>query len=331
MRHRTRLAFLFGISLAYATPLLAQVSRAAVISVRVLDAGKAPMAGVTLVVLRFDRQASYMGTTNSAGRYTFEFVPDSGPYQIVARKIGYVQTMRLLRVAPGGTADISLSIARLPPQLDTVHVKARALSDDYFINSVMISNIKRPRYNAYDVMRDINPGMLGDGLRDCRAAMNVWVNGRRVKASSGDMYDLPVKVSDGAIVDTAITPDATRGPAVAHPVHPSRDDVLDLIRPQDISEITYHNCRDTSSSERGMRNAIFITLEPGIVFVEGRGSYPADSAPPRIPRSATNPRPEVVDPGMRIGPLTLRSESRESGPAGSHSDTGPGGPVRSWA
>ncbi|MGH7669909.1 MAG: hypothetical protein ACRENQ_10505 [Gemmatimonadaceae bacterium] len=59
------------------------------------------------------------------------------------------------------------------------------------------------------------------------------------------------------------------------------DDALQIIRPQDIAETRHTNCRDTSIPGHGTRNAIFVTLKPGITFDAKHGSYPVDSVPNR--------------------------------------------------
>lgn len=280
---RRRLAPLLAAAsvLAAAPRLHAQSTPPAVVYVRVVDSTNAPMAGVTLVVLHVGDQASFTGTTNAAGRFGFQFVPDSGAYHIVARKLGYVGTTRLLPAVPGDTTSVTLSLARLPPTLDTVHVDARALSDAYRIDASMISNVKQYVANAYDAMRDINPGMLGDGERDCRPAMNVWVNGVRVKFSPTPTYDLPVSQSYVTREELFGIPGASRQAVSYYSPHARVDNILYWVRPQDVADISYHNCWDNSVPDRGMRNAIFITLKPGIAFDEKHGSYPADSLPDR--------------------------------------------------
>ena len=266
---------------ASATPSCAQSRSPAVVSVRVTDTAGAPMAGVTVIVLHGrSNAATFMRTTPGSGRVWFEFFPESGGYRIVARKLGFLQTMRLLRVAPGDTTTLALAISRLPTQLDTVRVDARARSDDYHIDAAMIAHIQHHYVkDAYDAMRDISPGMLGDGARNCRRAANIWVNGAKVQYSPGPAYDMPYGQSIVTAAETLGIPGTSVGPLIVPAPHAALDDILALIRPQDIASIDYRNCWDNSIPDRGMRNAIFITLKPGIDFDDRHGSYPHDSIP----------------------------------------------------
>ena len=275
--------FLVAAGLAAAPSVaLAQQPLPAVVRARVSDAAQSPMPGVTLIVLRADGRASLEGTTNDAGRYTFRFVPDGASYRIVVRRIGYLQTMRVLRVHPGDTVDVALILARLPRQLDTVRVDARALSDDYYLDARMIAGIRHHYVkDAFDAIRDASPGMLGDADRGCRPAMNVWVNGVHVRFSPTASYDLPASQSVVSREEIQGYPgaDVNAVPPQAH--DRILGDVLSLIPSQDIAEIRYHNCWDASMGEHGTRNAIFITLNPGLVYVDGRGVLAVDSTAKR--------------------------------------------------
>jgi Carboxypeptidase regulatory-like domain len=294
---RFRMALALAIIMGGIGPVAAaaQGPLPAVVHVRVTDAAQAPLAGVTLVVIRAHEEGSLIGTTANDGRHTFVFGPDSGSYRVVAKKISYVQTTRLLPAHAGDTINITLSLARIPPQLDTVRVSAHALSDDYAINARMISTVGERRYvkDAYDALRDINPNMLGDDARECRPVRNIWVNGRREEFSPTPGYDMPTGQSPGA--DATVPIDAWSGPppvgrrgrrgansaSSAHAPHAAPTDLLGMIKSEHIAMILYHNCWDTSYPGSGTRNAIFITLKDGYAFDPKRGSYPIDSTPPR--------------------------------------------------
>ena len=295
MRYHGTPFVLLTAAAAAAAPLAAQGTPPAVARVRVTDAVKAPLPGVTLVVIRAHEEGALLGTTTADGRYTFSFVPDTGSYRVVAKKIGYVQTTRLLRARAGDTTDIAISLARIPPQLDTVRVTARARSDDYAIDARMIASKNEHRYvkDAFDAINDINPNMFGDNARDCRAARNIWVNGRRVEFSPTAAYDLPTGQSDGADAKVPVNawsglPPVGRrrsrdanGASSSRGPHAAPTDLLGMIKSEHIATIIYHNCWDTSFPGSGTRNAIFITLKDGYAFDEKRGSYPIDSVPPR--------------------------------------------------
>ncbi len=280
---------LLAVASAAPAPAAGQGAPPAVAHVRVVDAAQAPLPGVTLVVIRAHEEGALLGTTANDGRYTFVFTPDSGSYRVVAKKIGYVQTTRLLPARSGDTVNVSISLARIPPQLDTVRVNARARSDDYVIDARMIVSESKHRYvkDAYDAMRDINPGMLGDGGRECRRARNIWVNGRREEYSPTPSYDLPIHQSQNLSPAAAAAPtnawaSAPAGGSTAlPPPHAAPTDLLAMIKSEHIAMIVYHNCWDTSFPGSGARNAIFVTLKDGYAFDPKRGSYPIDSVPGR--------------------------------------------------
>ena len=260
----------------------AQKPAPAVVRAQVTDTAHAPMANAAVAIIRGRDSVMQAGITNATGRFTFTFQTDSALHRVTARRIGYLATTRLVRAAPGDTIDVVLVLARLPPMLDTVRVDARARSDDYHIDATMIAHIEHHYVkDAYDAMRDINPAMLGDGARGCRRAENIWVNGVKVKYSPGPAYDMPVEQSVVTHANILGIPGATTGAAGWPAAHAALDDILALVRPQDIASIDYRNCWDNSMPGRGMRNAIFLTLKPGIDFDDRHGSYPHDSIPGR--------------------------------------------------
>ncbi len=269
MRHHVVTAMLAMAACLLPTRVRAQAGPPAVVHVLVLDTAREPVAGATVVILRGPPpgQALHEGTTDAAGRCTFAFVPDSGPYRFVARRIGYAQTTRPLAVAAGDTLFVPLSLARLPPMLDTVRIEARALSNDYFLDSTAILRAARDPAieNVYDVLMRLRPNMLGDHGRICDDIAFVWVNGHRVRLD--ETLSIPPR-------DVLIDP-RTR----LRKRHLAPTDILAGIRPGDIASMQYKNCWDTSMPGIGSENALYITLKPGIAFDEARGSYRIDSIP----------------------------------------------------
>jgi Carboxypeptidase regulatory-like domain len=276
-----RWAALTAALLSVGTTLHAQDTARAVVRVQVNDPANLPLAGVALAVLRANGEAVYSGVTDPHGRYTFRFLPDSGEsYRLVARKIGYVDTRRLLRAAAGDSVDLTLGMAKPPQMLDTVRVDARALSSDYFLDSTSITNSKRPIFDAYDAALKLHPNMLGDRLRGCGTIQYVWINGVRYPADIGSFM--------GAVVSHP-GPKLRRNDGSGRPI-PGSDAVphridpespLARIRPQDIASMEYRNCWDTSIPGVGSENALYVVLKPGIEFDWKRGSYPVDSLPPQ--------------------------------------------------
>ena len=248
------------------------------VRIDVADTAHTPLADVILAVLDSADNALFVTRTDSHGLSVFG-LETAGRKHLVVRKIGFLETRRLLRVRAGDTLRVSLVLSHVPPQLDTVRITARRRSDDYFIDARMIAGIQHHYVkDAYDAMRAINPSMLGDGARDCRPVRNLWVDDRRVLFSPSPSYDLPVSSSPSAPV---IPMDAWGGIPSAGAAHAPPSSVFAIIRAAHIATIVYRNCWDGTVPGRGGRNAIFITLKPGIVFDWKHGSYPADSLPDR--------------------------------------------------
>jgi len=75
-----------------------------------------------LVLLKGAKEAVLLATSDAAGKHTFSFAPEDAHYQLVVKKVGFVQSARLVPVAPGDTFSIQLSLAQLgvtvPPGWD---------------------------------------------------------------------------------------------------------------------------------------------------------------------------------------------------------------------
>jgi hypothetical protein len=262
-------------------PLRAQEASVppAVVHVHVADTSGAPLQGATLTVLRTRQQeALYVGISNAEGRYTFSFAPESVSYQIVVRKVGYVQTARLLPLAPGDTLTLALRMARLPRELDTVRVTEELLPSKkyYHLSGDEIMRSTRPIDDAYDAARALAPVMImGDAARLCDRVGSVWINGKR--------WTNPPPTKSGVNVDhtPAAHPRAPTPPPPGLPPPPSPNalgsrsvmGLLMAIRKEDIEQMTYVNRWDTSMPGIGGMDAIFVTLKPGIGFNLKYGSF----------------------------------------------------------
>jgi hypothetical protein len=266
-------------AVAAQTPAPTQV----VVHARVADTTGAPLADATVTILRTRQQeAVLVATTDAAGRHTFAFTPDSSRYQIVARKLGYVQTARLVLGAPGDTLSFDLRLARLPPQLDTVRAYASANTlMSYYIGADEIAASTRGMSNAFDVLRKLRPNMLGDVGRACTpngfpgqstikrrnaygnmvtvpnvTIKHVWVNGERITMSlSQDDYAKRDRIPPDLLPESLLT----------------------SIKPEHIAEARYISCWDTSVPGIGGQDAVLIILKPGIAYSRKRGSHVVDS------------------------------------------------------
>ncbi|MGH7669910.1 MAG: carboxypeptidase-like regulatory domain-containing protein [Gemmatimonadaceae bacterium] len=128
------------------------------VQVEVADANHQPLSDVVLAVLDSADNALFVARTDGRGRSVFG-LQTAGRKHLIARKLGFLETRRLLLVREGDTLRVSLVLARVPPQLDTVRVTARRRSDNYYIDARMIAGSQHHYVkDAYDALRDINPG-----------------------------------------------------------------------------------------------------------------------------------------------------------------------------
>jgi hypothetical protein len=285
-----------AIGLAPITPLCAQAPgpKPAVVQVHVADTSGTPLAGATLTILKARQlDALYVGISDATGRYTFTIEPDSGSYRVVVRKVGYIETARLLPVAPGDTLTVAVRMGRLPREMDTVRVTERQLpSRKYFLGADEIMASTRPIDDAYDAIRALSPVIFtGDGARLCGRVQSVWINGKRWTDSPLGMRG--VSVDHTRAVDSRGPPPRQMLPAFLL-APPPRPDLLGTrsvmgllmnIKKEHIDQIKYVNCWDTSMPGIGGMDAVFVTLKPGIAFDLEHGSY-VDSTltpPPRPP------------------------------------------------
>jgi hypothetical protein len=110
---------------------LALVQLPATVRVRITDTTGTPITGANLMILKVrEQEAVVLATTDAAGKHTFSFTPDSSRYRLDVRKVGYVQTTRLVNAAPGDTLSIELRLANLrrdtiPVSLPTVVAEGR--------------------------------------------------------------------------------------------------------------------------------------------------------------------------------------------------------------
>ncbi len=296
-------AFAAPATAAAQTP--AQPPVPAVVHVRVLDPRGAPIEGVTLTILRSRIQAMFTGLTNAAGQYTFTFVPDSAHYELVARKIGYVQTARLVPAGAGDTVSLGLSMiaaAALPRTLDTVRTRANANAvESYFIDSTAIAASRRSLLSAFDVALKLRPNMLGDVARGCTPSGEPESSFKQVPLHPND--GPPPRRGRGGRGGrgTAMNPNTSSQPMVTVPnvtlenvwVNGERvsfngrdstipdilpESLLARIKPDHIAAMEYVNCWDNSMPGLGGKNAVFIELKPGYAFDYKRGSYQDTSA-----------------------------------------------------
>jgi hypothetical protein len=219
----------------------AQAPASAVVRVHVTDAARAPLRDVDLALLKNGTEVVLLGRTDAAGRYTIRFEPESAQYRLVVRKVGYVQTARLLPVASRDTLAVEVSLARVPPALDTVRTQAAALplAKQPFVGADEIERDTRAVFNLGDVLRKLRPSINYQGYRCPVRPLRVYANGRWV--FQGALHDI-------------------------HAEH--------------ILELHFVSCLDESIPGLPAKSwpSIYLTLKPGAAWDLKHGSYVADSA-----------------------------------------------------
>lgn len=220
----------------------------------------------------------YSDSSDAGGRVALP-ITNGGSLRIALRKIGW-QPVDTTLDAARLIAPVEFRMTRTPVALDTVIATARGrvLSNDYLLGASEIAASRRYIVDAYDALRDLRPGMLGDRLRDCPYARNLWVNGRRQPLSPAE----PLIPLEGAPM-IARNDGSGRPPLSGAylPSHAPPGAPLSLIKAEHIAEMRYVSCWQRSQVGVGGDNAIFITLRPGVAFDLRRGSYVRDSASAR--------------------------------------------------
>ena len=113
----------------------------------------------------------------------------------------------------------------------------------------------------------------GKGGADPCGLFYIWVNGKRVVFPPIDA-GLAARASQQRRAARATPHQGATGLARV-PV--SVQSVLSTIHPEHIEEINYAGCDDFTVDATRARNAVFVTLKPGVAFEPGRGSFVADA------------------------------------------------------
>jgi hypothetical protein len=274
---RLRIALVSAAAAALASTAGAQKPAPVVVRAVVTDTTNAPLANTAVAIIHGRDSVMLAGLTSAAGRYTFKFQMDSALHRITARQIGYLATTRLIRARPGDTVDVALVIARVPPMLDTVHVDARVLSDDYHIGADMIAGVTRPLFDIHDAIVDLRPNMLDNEVHNCGPTRNIWIDGVLEQWDS-DAASYPKPPGGHVDVDLKGNVKTPLAPHVS-PHHIDPEAVLAKVNPQHVLSVDYIDCWHDPLHGSHTRNALFITLKPGYTYIRGRGSVSDDSLP----------------------------------------------------
>jgi hypothetical protein len=218
-------------------------------------------------VLKNGTEMVLVGRTDAAGRYTVRFEPESAQYRLVVRRVGYVQTTRLLPVAPRDTLAVEVSLARLPPALDTVRsqVERLPLAKQPYVGAEEIERDTRAIFNLRDVLGKLRPDI---NYRD--------FGGSRCPAST-----TPAPSSRGNIRMRPSPMGSIHVYANGKWVFPLPGfDPFKEMHSEHILELQFVTCLDESIPGLLPRSwpSVYLTLKPGVAWDIKRGSYIADSA-----------------------------------------------------
>ncbi|MEP6495712.1 MAG: carboxypeptidase-like regulatory domain-containing protein [bacterium] len=253
----------------------AQQTSQLLVRVHIVDSSGAPVGNADVTVLRGLTEVAATGVTDDAGRRTLS-VPHGGAYELVVRRIGFQRGNEFFR-GDRESIDLRIVLHRSTQQLPAVKVTAAEdlKRKSYHIDADDIAASQRPIIDGWDVVTKLRPDMIHprpqSGFDPC-GLYYVWVNGRRIMFAP---------VNDALAAKAAM---ARRG-AKATPhigvtgiggVPLNVQSVLSSIHPEHIAEMNYADCNDFSVNATRARNAVFVTLKPGIAFEPGTGSFVAD-------------------------------------------------------
>lgn len=256
-----------AISLAAAATGGAQTPARATIHVAARDSTGAPVTGAELTVTRGLRDVLAHGTTDSAGnaQLVVAGLSEQTDLEVVMRKIGYARGDQFFTAEPHDLVALTITVPKPNSTLATVKVTARADPKwkSYHLSADDIANADMPLSDGWDVIKRLAPDMLTSRGGCATGAQNIWVNGKRIR--------LPLPPIGMAAARARVgVPFHARFSYV--PVS-----VLSDIAPEHIEEITYHDCFDASMAAVGSDDAIFVTLKPGVAYVQDVGSFVLDS------------------------------------------------------
>jgi hypothetical protein len=138
----------------------------------------------------------------------------------------------------------------------------------YFADSAQIANSHRLILNGMDVLTKMRPDILTGRAPGC-GVRNIFVNGKRI-------VDPPLNAV--AILHIPF-PRPERGSPGSSPL--SRAAIWSImwgIKAEDIKEMTYKDCFDTSMPGVFGGSSLYIVLRAGIDYDPSRGSYAIDSS-----------------------------------------------------
>jgi hypothetical protein len=266
----TRLASAFAIA-GLVGVANAQSTTRALVRVTARDSSGAVIPSAELTVTRGLHDVVARGSTDDGGHAVLPVdIDEIEDLQVTMRKIGYARGDRFFELAPHGAADVAITVARRPatslaPVTVTAERDFKWLS--YHLDADQIDTAHVFATNSWELIKRMRPDMLTSRGGCDTGALEVWVNGKRIR--------LPLRPT-GLAAANAFVGAPPRARVSYVPIS-----VMSDIAPEHIQEINYHDCFDTSMAAVGSTNAIFIVLKPGVVYQQDVGSFVLDGDHPK--------------------------------------------------
>jgi hypothetical protein len=262
----------------------AQTTPQASVRVLVVDSTSRPIAGADVSIVEGLSTVLAHGITDSAGGRVLA-IPSSGQYQVVVRRFGFFRSNRFF-TATASLMSLRVQLASSPASLPTVAVTANADSprEHYHLDADDIAASSRPLFDGLDVLTKLRPDIIDprvpSGYENCHLQY-IWVNGQRVTFVA-DNERVALDQSHKAVAQQRahnITGNYRSTSTMYSGITTVPMTVLSVlasIHPEHIAEVNYTDCNDMKMESPSMKNAVFVSLKPGIKFEAGVGSYIAD-------------------------------------------------------
>ncbi len=238
-----------------------------IVQVTARDSSGAPIANAELAVMRGLHDVLAHANTDSTGHgtLTVDDLRDSTDLQVVMRKIGYQRGDRFFTALPHDSVALKIVVGPVPAKLAAMEVNASTdlKWKSYHLDADDIANAGMPLSDGWDVVKRLRPDILTSRGGCATGVQEVWINGKRIVLPL-----LPIGMAKAR--ERIGVPARARFSYV--PVS-----VLSDIPPEHIQEMTYHDCFDSSMAAVGSVNALFVTLKPGVAYVQDVGSFVIDS------------------------------------------------------
>ena len=217
----------------------AQATEPGLLVGHVVDSTGRAVADAEILATRSDAPAdAQIGRSRADGRFVLEGLASGPAHRLIVRRVGYrPDTTAGVIVRPGDTTRVVVVLRPAAVALPTVTVRERraARFSRPFIDATEIAAADIPRAyrrNAWDIVHYLRPVMLGHWNWKCPSTEHVFVNGIRETSRN--------------IVKPA--------------------DVLARIPADDIAEMRYVNCSDTSMPGVAGSNTVYVVLKPGRAY-----------------------------------------------------------------